>query len=375
MAIPLVEDFFTDQSNASKIKAAIVFKYFCAWANIIGSISPKKIGYLDFFSGPGKYQDGNDSTPILILKEAIRIPKIRQTLVTMFQDANDAYIAELKLNVGNIPNIDQLKFAPYIATNKVDEDITKKLTEISLIPSLIFIDPFGYNGLSLGLLGSAIKDWGCDCIFFFNYNRINAAINNSVFTNNVNLIFGKEIADKLRLEVDGKGADERQRLIMERLAEALNSVKGKFKIEFKFYQEGSKKTSHYVVLVTKHQKGYEVMKETMASLSGSVDGVPTYEYQPKKDPPVTGDLFAKKKNKIVDLAEELAVKFAGQAIKVKDIYHKHNVDTPYISNNYKKALMHLESENRIIVDTPAALRPMRKGELTLGDDRLVTFKK
>ncbi|NLR58152.1 three-Cys-motif partner protein TcmP [Chitinophaga polysaccharea] len=375
MAIPQGEDFFTDQSIASKIKAAIVFKYFCAWANIIGSISPEKIGYLDFFSGPGKYQDGNDSTPILILKEAIRVPKIRQTLVTMFQDANDAYVKELKLNVGQIPNIDQLKFAPYIEANKVGEGVTKKLKEISLIPSLIFIDPFGYNGLSLELLGSAIKDWGCDCIFFFNYNRINAAINNPVFTNNVNLIFGKEIADKLRQDVEGKSADERQKLIMDRLAEALNSVNGKFKVEFKFYQEDSKKTSHYVVLVTKHQKGYEVMKETMATLSDLVDGVPTYEYQPKKKPPITGDLFAKKTSKIIELAEELTVKFAGQALKVKDVYHKHNVGTPYILSNYKKALMHLESENRIVVDKPAAQRPIRKGELTLGDDRIVTFKK
>ncbi|HEY8938139.1 MAG TPA: three-Cys-motif partner protein TcmP [Cyclobacteriaceae bacterium] len=375
MAVPQEEDFFTDQSIASKIKAAIVFKYFCAWANIIGSIGPEKIGYLDFFSGPGKYQDGNDSTPILILKEAIRVPRIRQTLVTMFQDANDEYIKTLKRNVEEIPDVDQLKFRPYIEVNKVGEEVTKKLQEISLIPSLIFIDPFGYNGLSLELLGSAIKDWGCDCIFFFNYNRINAAITNPIFTNNVNLIFGKEIADKLRQEVEGKSADERQKLIMERLAEALNSVKGKFKVEFKFYQEDSKKTSHYVVLVTKHQKGYEVMKETMATFSDLADGVPTYEYQPKKDPPVTGDLFAKKTSKIIDLAEDLAVKFSGKTHKVKDVYHKHNVGTPYILSNYKKALMYLESENRLEVDKPAAQRPIRNGELTLGDDRSVTFKK
>src|SRR5207248_10024637 len=38
--------------------------------------------------------------------------------------------------------------------------------------TFLFVDPFGYKGLSLQLVNSVIKDWGCDCVFFFNYNRI-----------------------------------------------------------------------------------------------------------------------------------------------------------------------------------------------------------
>ncbi|PSL33266.1 three-Cys-motif partner protein TcmP [Chitinophaga ginsengisoli] len=375
MATSPVEEFFTDQSISSKIKSEIVFKYFKSWANIIGSTTSGKIGYLDFFSGPGKYIDGNDSTPLLILKAAIDNPKLCNNLVTVFQDANKDCINELKKNVSTIPNISNLKYKPHIELETVDEGIASRLKEIELIPSLIFIDPFGYNGLSLELLGNAIKDWGCDCIFFFNYNRINAAISNPIFKNNVNLIFGEEIADKLRQDVVGKTPKQRQALIMGQLAQALNSVKGRFKVEFKFYKEDSGKTSHFIVLVTKHQKGYEVMKEIMASLSDTINGVPTFEYKQKKASAISGDLFGGEEDDKIDLLAEALVKtFSGKSLKVIDIYHQHNVNTPYILSNYKNALMKLEAKGAINVNVPAENRRKIKGQLTLGDDKIITFK-
>jgi three-Cys-motif partner protein len=45
-----------------------------------------------------------------------------------------------------------------------------------IIPTFAFIDPYGYKGLSLGLVHAVLKDWACECLFFLNYNRINAGI-------------------------------------------------------------------------------------------------------------------------------------------------------------------------------------------------------
>jgi hypothetical protein len=61
-------DFFEVQLLSSKIKSAIVAGYFFKWANVMKGMAERgegKLGYLDFFSGPGKYEDGSDSTLIL----------------------------------------------------------------------------------------------------------------------------------------------------------------------------------------------------------------------------------------------------------------------------------------------------------------------
>jgi len=366
------EEFFINQTEASRIKAEIVSKYFYSWSTIIGS-TVTKLGYLDFFCGPGKYKDGSLSTPLLILNKVVGDPKLQGSLVTIFQDSNENYVTELKGHVAAISGIEQLKYPPFIDVSAVDDQLVAQLKKIQLIPSLIFVDPFGYNGLSLDLLGTAIKDWGCDCIFFFNYNRINAALNNPVFTKNVNLIFGEEIANKLRTDIEHLEPDDRQRLILDQLSVALKSVNGKYCVLFKFFQEDKEKTSHFLALVTKHQKGYEVMKDVMARVSETEGGVPTYTFHPRRRVVQMGTLFPDTQSKLVSLGNELMTKYQGQIKKVSEIYKEHNVDTPYIPSSYKKAIMILEETGKISVDKPPSARKRIKGELTLGDDRIITF--
>lgn len=54
------DDFFAEQSDQSKIKAAIVADYFWAWASVITSVQKRfpdraqRIAYIDLFAGPGR---------------------------------------------------------------------------------------------------------------------------------------------------------------------------------------------------------------------------------------------------------------------------------------------------------------------------------
>jgi len=76
------------------------------------------------------------------------------------------------------PDIGTLKHKPKVFNNEVGEEIVKMFEERALIPTLFFVDPWGYKGLSLRLINSVLKDWACECIFFFNYNIINICISN-----------------------------------------------------------------------------------------------------------------------------------------------------------------------------------------------------
>jgi hypothetical protein len=51
--------FFDAQRHASAVKTKIIVDYFTAWANIMKiKTRSGKIGYFDFFAGPGVYYDG-----------------------------------------------------------------------------------------------------------------------------------------------------------------------------------------------------------------------------------------------------------------------------------------------------------------------------
>src|SRR5690606_21232198 len=118
------------------------------------------------------------STPALILQMAIEQPDFCQRLVTMFNDKDEKNVASLDATLSGLPGIERLKYEPKIYTGEVGEELVKRFETKNLVPSFLFVDPFGYKGLSLRLVQSVLKNWGCDCVFFFNYNRINAGLGN-----------------------------------------------------------------------------------------------------------------------------------------------------------------------------------------------------
>jgi len=108
----------------------------------------------------------------------------------------------------------------------------------------------------------------------------------------------------------------------------------------------------------------------MAKASSSdMEGVPSFEFNPKND----GQVEIQLSSPIADLENMLTESFAGQTKKMDEIYQEHNVGTLYISKNYKEALRRLEQKKLISVDPPADKRQNRDGKVTFGDNVLVTF--
>jgi three-Cys-motif partner protein len=112
---------------------------------------------------------------------------------------------------------------------------------------------------------SVIKDWGSDCVFFFNYSRINAGVSNELVHHHMEALFGKENFDTLRERIVGKSPDQRERLILEHLERAMINAGAKFVLPFRFRNADGTRTTHHLIFVTKHQTGYEIMKEVEVS--------------------------------------------------------------------------------------------------------------
>jgi three-Cys-motif partner protein len=371
--IKLPKKFFDERTDQSEVKARIIEKYFYVWANVIMPTAEKRekrIAYIDLYAGPGRYRDGAASTPLLVLQHAINHPKMSQMLVSLFNDADHDKSSSLQSEIDALPGIEKLKYKPTVLCGEIDGNAEKYLNEARLVPSFSFVDPFGYKGLSLKIVNGVIKDWGCDCVFFFNYSRINAGISNPAVASHMDALFGKERADDLRKRLPKLGPEMREALILEELAQAIKEMGGRFVLPFRFKNASGRRTSHSLVFVSKSFKGYAIMKDIMAKESSTEDqGVPSLTYSPAD---ASMPLLFSLQRPLDQLKASLMEAYTGQERSVEEIYERHSVDTPYILKNYKEILTQLEKDGIIGV---RSLKGGKRRKGTFASHLLVNFPK
>ncbi len=364
------ESFFDEQSEQSEVKARIIEKYFYVWAKVIMPTAEKqggRIAYIDLYAGPGRYKDGAESTPLLILRHAINDPKMSKMLDALFNDSAPSKAENLQSEINALPGIENLKNKPRVTCGEVNDSAAEYFNNTRLIPSFSFLDPFGYKGLSRRIVNGLIKDWGCDSVFFFNINRINAAITNPVVTEHMAAFFGEPRLNKLRNRLPSLNPEMREALILEELTQAIREIGGKFVLPFRFRNVTGARTSHCLIFVSKSFKGYEIMKDIMAKESSTQDqGVPSFSYSPAD---ASMPFLFSFNQPLENLKLTLPNIYSGQELTVDEIYRNHSVDTPYVRKNYKDILMQLEEEGKIEVLSLTGKR--RKG--TFADHLLVRF--
>jgi three-Cys-motif partner protein len=366
----MTSGFFDETKEQSLVKSAIVSKYFWAWAKVIMpqvKSSSKKIAYIDLFAGPGRYTDGTQSTPLLVLQRAISDSDMRQMLLTVFNDKDDDNSRSLEKAINELPSVDKLNYKPRVMNEEVGTEMVKLFEDMRLVPTLFFVDPWGYKGLSLQLVNAVVKDWACECIFFFNYNRINMGLNNELVKEHMNALFGKERADQMRADLETLSVAARELVIVEQLCGALNPAGDRLVLPFRFKDDRGARTSHHLFFVTKHFLGYHIMKGVMAGQSSKKEqGVAAFEYSPadKKYP-----LLFEMSRPLDDLKAMLLNDYASKRMTFKQLYETHSVGKPYTDSNYKQVLKSLEDADIIRAARPGGKR--RRG--TFADDVVITF--
>lgn len=368
--------FFGEQTEQSLIKATILGKYFDAWANVMIAAQRRypqhaqKIAYIDLFAGPGRYKNGAESTPLKVLEHAIADEEISSRLVSIFNDKDEENARSLETTISKIPGIGRLKFKPKVWNEEVGDQIVQQFESMKLIPTLSFVDPWGYKGLSLRPVNSVLKDWGCDCVFFFNYNRINMGINNEAVDEHMNALFGVERAKEVRANLEGESPAQREQLIVEAICSAIKKYGPRYVLPFCFRDARGTRTSHHLFFVSKAFRGYEIMKEIMAKESTNKEqGVPSFAYNPADLLPKQSLLFELSRP-LDDLEDLLIEGFRSQKLTVQEIYERHNIDRPYIEKNYKAVILKMEKEGKVKVTDP---KGKKRRPNTLANHLIVVF--
>lgn len=363
--------FFEESKDQSRIKAEIVRKYFWAWAKVMVSVAKKRgedrIAYIDLFAGPGRYKDGTKSTPLLVLGSAVQDPDLRKMLVTLFNDKDSENVRSLQRAIESTPEFARFDHGPQVFNSEVGSEIVARFESMNMIPTLFFVDPWGYKGLSLRLINSVLKNWGSDCIIFFNYNRINMGLNNEFVKKHMDALFGAIRAERLRERLRTMTSQEREFEIVEEIAEALKEMGGKYVLPFRFRDEKGDRTRHHLIFVSKDFKGYEIMKDIMSRESSAANqGVPSLEYNPASE---NQRLLFELSRPLDELEGQLLNDFAGRTLPMRQIYKLHSVDRAFVKRNYKDALLNLEDRRAVQTDPPANKR--RKN--TFADHVSVSF--
>jgi three-Cys-motif partner protein len=376
----VLSPFFDKQSARSQVKARITAKFFRAWASVVKPSAKKyaggRIAYIDLFAGPGRYTDDSKSTALLVIEQAIQDPELASMVVSVLNDGNRNHSKALEKAISDLTGVEKLKHKPVIYNDEIGDQIVQTFESKRLVPTFFFVDPFGYKGLSLRLVNSVLKDWGCDCLFFFNYNRINMGLRNRSVEFHMNQSFGNVRADDLRTRLASLPDDARrpaigESLILRSITDALHEMGGTFVLPFCFKDDIGTRTSHYLVFVTKNFKGYEIMKSIMAKESTTWEqGVPSFIFNPA---PETSPTLFPMSRPLDELQSMLLSDFRGRSVTVRHLYEEHSNGRPYISVNYKAALRNLEAAGKIEAIPPAAQRKRRNAEVTFADTVRVKF--
>lgn len=345
------EDFFKRKRETSEIKSEILTNYFKFWCSVLLYGQKYKqisqVVYIDLFSGPGYYEDGTSSTPIKIL-DCIYASKgqnvdLNKGVKTFFNDVKPQLVEKLGENILKLPYYDELIFKPVLLNEEANHELLKNLLNKD-IPSLTFIDPFGYK-FSLDMLLSAVKDWGSDLFMLFNINRIRAAIQNPVVENVMNEIFQNKLEAIRKFYISEKNPQKRESYLINQFEKTFND-KGYMSFKFKINFSEKNAPSHYLILVTKVKMAYHRIKEIMSKYSDlQSDGVPLFSANSKMPPIFFEDSVDFSIYKLeIDLLNGKN-KFNNSTLE--SIFEIHSIGTNYIKQNYKTAIENLLNKKKI----------------------------
>jgi hypothetical protein len=235
-----------------------------------------------------------------------------------------------------------------------------------MVPAFAFLDPFGYMGISADLIRNIIKDWGSECIFYFNYNRIRPAINNLLVFERMNAIFGEQRSEKLRSDLKIIDRSKAEDTIIFALREAMNEIGGKYVLPFRFRKMG--RTTHHLVFVTKDFKGLEIMRGIMSKHSSSrPQNVPSFEYVENEK-----GILLFEPTPLDDLKRDLMAEYSGQSVSFGDLYKDHSATRLCIRENYREAISALRGAGRVTLSRSGKAVP-KNTVAQLPEDVVVTF--
>jgi three-Cys-motif partner protein len=256
-------------------KHVILRKYLQAWlpimSRLVGNWAVDRRGrllLLDGFCGPGRYQGGEDGSPLIMLKTFIEHSQrddIRAELVYVFIDEHVERINHLRREItalGELPAQVKIDTIP----GRYEDVFTEALDDIEdegqhLAPAFAFIDPFGYTDASMRLTGRLLRFQRCEALIYMPLPFIARFIGIPEQAPGLDRLFG---CDRWREAIPLNG-EARRRVLHDVFRDQLAAEDGG-RLVRSFDIPSAKGTGYHLFFTTGHEKGMEAMKNAMWSV-------------------------------------------------------------------------------------------------------------
>ncbi len=383
----LENEHFDDYRPQTRIKHRIFSAYLKAYLRILGS-SSSDLALIDGFAGRGVYEDPDSGqqaagSPLVALNVIAGLSGIKDRVTCAFIEPREDWFATLQAVVDRqmkrTPGLRQ----PIVRCGRFQEEAPRVLQELRnsagrLPPTFLFVDPCGVSGVSFDVITTVLREPGGEAFIFFNSNGMRRVLGVDAQKRVVSEFFGGEhAAHRLRERLQGQ-ADPmvREQIMLDVYRGSLEGATGaRFFLPFRIESEDRQDTSHYLVHVTKHAKGFAIMKHVMLdTVSDDSDVAPTMGLRQASTSYASAEISFSDAEQKRQICEELQ----GGPRRVS-LFTEEWVQRPtdfFSSAQYKRLLKELEAERRLEVqsgDAPEQLKPKpadkrkRAGSVTLGD--------
>ena len=328
----------------TKAKHEILKRYLGAWFPILGSKIPR-IVYIDGFCGPGRYKGGEDGSPVIAVKEAMKyMPLLTNSDVSfLFIDERQDRIDHLKSELSSLNAPSNFHLDPRV--NEFENTITQILDDLDqsgrqLAPTFAFIDPFGFKGASFALTRRLLNNQRTEIFINIMVDFINrfAEHPDSADRQHIKNLLGASDEEMSKITSSSDRILAFRQLYQSKLLQHAKFVRF---FEMRDYRN---KIIYYLFFASNHPLGHAKMKEAF----WRVDNQSGFTFSDNTDPnqPVLFEIDPSS-----DLALQIKRHFVG-SIQLSENVVKYVVDeTAYIESHCKKALGHLEGKSDIRVDT------------------------
>ncbi len=344
-------------------KHAILKRYIEAWAPILAQGGrDKRLVYIDGFAGPGEYEDGEDGSPIIVLK-ALKDHKLQKNFKSEFVNL---FIEMCPERADNLKKTIKDRVEPLPEWIKYDvhnmdfnKDIGKIINDIEtnnsrLAPALTFVDPFGWNDLNYDILSDLMKFEKGELLITFMAGFLARFVWDEAHMPSIKQLFSDDQINRIR------ESDDKEETVMEFfLLNLINKIQEKtgqaniWKLAFAAYNSQNR-LEYYLIHLTKSCKGFEAMKYAMYKVSS--DG--SYKFSDFD--------FDPSQRTLVDYGfeEKWLDPASKEVLQNLEMYKKHGVTKVRISHvksfvkcntkwKYDNSILKkLEDEGKITVDIP-----------------------
>ncbi|MDO3401924.1 three-Cys-motif partner protein TcmP [Mycolicibacterium neoaurum] len=313
----------------TQAKHELLTRYLDAWFPILTSWNTK-VFYIDGFSGPGTYADGEPGSPLLAIEAARKREAMLKgsTVMFLFNEGHKRRFEELdarldELIAAGLPD----KFEIYTRQGEfadMAQELVNDRADRSFVPTFAFVDPFGWSGVPIDLICKLTRDKRSELFILFSYNSLNRWITEPSQQRNMQELFG--CTDYLQAE--GKTPAHRKEFLASLYERQLRDIGG-FEHVSRFEMiEKNNRTSYFLYHCTRSLKGLEVMRSAMWAIdpqSGRQFSDRVAGLEPLFEGPLT-----------FDLEERLIAAFEGQTVPIGTLQKFVLTDTDYAPAHLKR---------------------------------------